>query len=182
MLYRSVKFSTLILFHRDALWTKLIIQNCKLHSDITIMYEILSEMKFTKWSIFCTKKLPEYNIPDPSSFKFLMQLPMSPNSSHSPPSTPSSGLPISLSVSPSTVSSIPSKGGEINIPDHCHPKIDQCLANQCLTESARCDMVRTLVYHFLPNQASLPENNVNILPGTWSLSTLFLGMIWEMDM
>ena len=70
---------------------------------------------------------------------------LSPNSGCQPPSTPNSGPPSSPLPSTCTVSSTLSRSGEINTPDHWRPVIEQCLADQCLTESACCDMMRTLV-------------------------------------
>ena len=75
----------------------------------------------------------------------MSQINLFPNSGSQLPSTPNSGPPISASPSTCTVSSTPSKSGDIDIPDHWRPEIEQCVADQCLTESVRCDMVRTLV-------------------------------------
>jgi len=68
----------------------------------------------------------------------------------SPPTatTPHSGQggsTISLFSTPSGTSPPNPRCGDISIPDHWHPEIESCLREECLTDSARNEMVRTLV-------------------------------------
>ena len=63
----------------------------------------------------------------------------------SPPSPAPTVLYSNSSVSSACTSTPSSREGDIRIPDHWRPEIEQCLEEKRLTDSARNDVVRTLV-------------------------------------
>lgn len=68
-------------------------------------------------------------------------LPVTPTSWHSV-SPPGSCSSVTSSLN---MLSTPPSGSEIRIPDHWRPEVEQCITQQCLTGSARNEMVRALV-------------------------------------
>lgn len=58
-----------------------------------------------------------------------------------PATTPNSGSTVSIFSSPSTSAA----RSDIVIPDHWRPEVENCLKEECLTDSARNEIVRSLV-------------------------------------
>lgn len=61
------------------------------------------------------------------------------------PSSGKSGSTVSVFSVPSGVSTPSTGRGGVVIPDHWRPEIEICLREQCLTDGARNEMVRSLV-------------------------------------
>lgn len=74
-----------------------------------------------------------------------------------PVTTPSSGSTISVFSSPSATST-PTARRDIVIPDHWRPEIESCLKEECLTDSARNEIVRSLVNQLFA-RASKPSRS-----------------------
>ena len=61
------------------------------------------------------------------------------------PSSEKSGSTVSVFSSPSGMSTPSTRLGGAIIPDHWQPEIESCLKEECLTDSARNEIVRSLV-------------------------------------
>ena len=61
------------------------------------------------------------------------------------PSSEKSGSTVSVFSSPSGMSTPSTRLGGAIIPDHWRPEIESCLKEECLTDSARNEIVRSLV-------------------------------------